>query len=45
MLAQYAQPTADAQLSTAVIEEAANADEHARVHGRDARRLLELEVF
>jgi hypothetical protein len=37
MVAQYAQPTAEAQLSAAVIAEAAEADRHARVHERNLR--------
>jgi hypothetical protein len=41
MVAAYAQPTAEAQLSAAVIAEAAEADEHARVHGRVVRRRVE----
>ena len=41
MVAAYAQLTAKDQLSAAVIAEAAEADEHARVHGRNVRRRVE----
>ena len=41
IVAEYAQPTAEAQLSGAVIAEAVEADEHAQVHGRMVRRVVE----
>jgi hypothetical protein len=45
IVAEYAQPTADAQLSAAVIAEADEADEHARVYGRNVRRRVACRSF